>query len=171
MFLKEYFLNDSIMTMKYLPIWIVLGISVITSFVWSLATGVWSWFQLAKHFMGAFLLCFGFLKIIFYSYFVPAFRQYDLLGMKCLWYAKIYPFLEFFLGLVFLFLSKGFVQVAAVITALVMIQGSIGIILAIAQKKMLTCACVGGKFKLPLGGVSLTEDLLMLLLSILMIVF
>lgn len=155
--------------MKYLPLWIVLAISVLTSFVWSLATGSWSWFEISKHFMGAFLVCFGLLKIIFFPYFVPAFRKYDILAMRSIIYARAYPFIEFVLGLAFLFFSYVIVMIASIITAIVMIIGSVGIITAISQKKMLTCACVGGKFKLPLGGVSLTEDLLMVLLSLLMI--
>lgn len=155
--------------MKYLPLWIVLVVSVITSLVWSLITGLWSWFEVSKHFMGAFLLCFGLLKVIFFSYFVPAFRKYDLLAMRSLMYARAYPFIELVLGLAFLFFPKAIVILAAIITAIVMLVGSVGIIKAIAQKKMLTCACAGGKFKLPLGGVALTEDLMMVLMSLLMI--
>lgn len=88
------------------------------------------------------------------------FLGYDLLAQRYVPYSKIYPFAEAFAGI-------GMVaMVATPLVALVaLFIGSIGaasVYRAVyVQKRELKCACVGGNSNVPLGFVSLTENLMM----------
>ncbi len=93
--------------------------------------------------------------------FSNSFITYDLLAMKQVRYAYVYPFLEAYAGL-------GMIAgIAAIFVAPVSIFiGSIGAVSVVKavyiDKRELICACVGGDSKVPLGFVSLTENLFML---------
>ena len=93
--------------------------------------------------------------------FSNSFITYDLLAMKLIPYAYIYPFLEAYAGL-------GMIAgLSAILVAPVSIfigtVGAISVIKAVyIDKRELTCACVGGDSKVPLGFISLTENLFML---------
>ncbi|MGP9803059.1 MauE/DoxX family redox-associated membrane protein [Rheinheimera sp. NSM] len=93
--------------------------------------------------------------------FSNSFITYDLLAMKLIPYAYVYPFLEAYAGL-------GMIAgLSAILVAPVSIfigtVGAISVIKAVyIDKRELTCACVGGDSKVPLGFVSLTENLFML---------
>jgi len=93
--------------------------------------------------------------------FSNSFITYDLLAMKLIPYAYVYPFLEAYAGL-------GMIAgLPAILVAPVSIfigaVGAISVIKAVyIDKRELTCACVGGDSKVPLGFVSLTENLFML---------
>lgn len=101
--------------------------------------------------------------------FSNSFITYDLLAMKLIPYAYIYPFLEAYAGL-------GMIAgLSAILVAPVSIfigtVGAISVIKAVyIDKRELTCACVGGDSKVPLGFVSLTENLFMLAAGIWMFV-
>ncbi|SEH65765.1 Glutaredoxin [Rheinheimera pacifica] len=93
--------------------------------------------------------------------FSNSFITYDLLAMKLIPYAYIYPFLEAYAGLGMIAgLSAILVAPVAILIGTV---GAISVIKAVyIDKRELTCACVGGDSKVPLGFVSLTENLFML---------
>ena len=101
--------------------------------------------------------------------FSNSFITYDLLAMKLIPYAYVYPFLEAYAGL-------GMIAgLSAILVAPVSIfigtVGAISVIKAVyIDKRELTCACVGGDSKVPLGFVSLTENLIMLAAGVWMFV-
>lgn len=154
--------------MKYLPIAIISSISILISIIWMGVEGVWSWMFFFQRFMGSFLSCFGIMKIVFFKGFVEMFSRYDVLAKRSKEYAFAYPFVEILLGMGYLFFH--FVVVLSIITFILMLIGAVGIILALRQKKVFLCACVGGKWNIPLSSLSLIENLLMALMSFLMIV-
>lgn len=101
--------------------------------------------------------------------FSNSFITYDLLAMRLIPYAYVYPFLEAYAGLGML------AGVSAIVVAPVAIfigsVGAISVIKAVyVDKRQLTCACVGGDSKVPLGFVSLTENLFMLTAGVWMFV-
>jgi hypothetical protein len=57
-----------------------------------------------------------------------------------------------------------------VFTALIMLSGLIGVILAMRLSQPIQCACLGAGFNLPIGNVTLVENGLMLLMSLLMMI-
>ncbi|OFC72456.1 MauE/DoxX family redox-associated membrane protein [Alteromonas confluentis] len=93
--------------------------------------------------------------------FTNSFITYDLLAMRHLRYAYIYPFLEAFAGI-------GMVAMlpAVLIAPISLFIGTIGAVSVVKavyiDKRELKCACVGGDSNVPLGFVSLSENLFMI---------
>lgn len=96
------------------------------------------------------------------------FLGYDLLAQKRPRYAYFYPFAEGFAGLGML---AGLWT--PLIAAPALFIGSIGAISVFKavyiDKRELRCACVGGDSKVPLGAISLTENLMMVVLPLWML--
>ncbi len=101
--------------------------------------------------------------------FSNSFITYDLLAMKVVPYAYVYPFLEAFVGIGMVAgLSAYFV---APISLLIGTVGAISVFKAVyIDKRELKCACVGGDSNVPLGFISLTENLFMIAAGIWMLV-
>ena len=100
--------------------------------------------------------------------FTTQFITYDLLAMKYLPYAKIYAFAEAYAGIGMLsgLNPLYFAPVALIIGTI----GAISVIKAVyIDKRSLKCACVGGDSNVPLGFVSLTENLMMVSAAIYML--
>lgn len=92
--------------------------------------------------------------------FADQFITYDLLAMRVLRYAYLYPFAEALVGIGML---SGIA--APWIASIALFIGSIGacsVVKAVyVDKRELQCACVGGDSNVPLGFISLTENLMM----------
>lgn len=102
--------------------------------------------------------------------FTNQFITYDLLGMKSLHYAYTYPFAETFIGLSMLAKTLSFI--AAPIAFVVGSIGTVSVIKAVyLDKRDLKCACVGGNSNVPLGFISLTENITMIAVSIWMLIY
>lgn len=93
--------------------------------------------------------------------FANSFITYDLLAMRNPRYAYIYPFAEAFVGIGMLASLSGFI--VAPVSLFIGAVGAISVIKAVyIDKRDLKCACVGGDSNVPLGFVSLTENLFMI---------
>ena len=100
--------------------------------------------------------------------FATMFLNYDLLAKRWVPYGRVYPFAEF---------GAGALMVAGVLTWLsVPIALFIGTVGAVSvfkavyiDRRELKCACVGGDSNVPLGFVSLTENLMMIGMAVWMI--
>ena len=115
--------------------------------------------------MGFFLVLLSLQKITDLNSFKNSFANYDLITKKLPFYALVYPFLELFAGLGFIN-SAGLLFVALV-SSFTGFFGSLSIIKAVyIDKRDLNCACAGGNTNLPLGFVSLSENLIMFLMGI-----
>lgn len=92
--------------------------------------------------------------------FTNQFVTYDQLSMRYVPYAYAYPFLEGYAGVAMLAgLAPWFVAPVALFIG---IEGAISVVKAVyVDKRELKCACVGGDSNVPLGFVSLSENLLM----------
>lgn len=101
--------------------------------------------------------------------FANSFMTYDLLALKKPGYANVYPYLEAYVGLAML---AGLP--ALLISPVAVVIGSIGAISVIKavyiDKRDLKCACVGGNSNVPLGFISLTENVVMVAAGILMFI-
>ena len=92
--------------------------------------------------------------------FSNQFITYDLLAMKHVRYAYVYPFAEAYAGLGMLAgLPALMVSPVSIFIGAI---GAVSVIKAVyVDKRELKCACVGGNSDLPLGFISLTENLAM----------
>ena len=96
--------------------------------------------------------------------FATMFLNYDLLAKRWLPYAKIYPFAEALSGI--LMLSGALIWLAAPIMLFIGTIGAWSVFKAVyLEKRELKCACVGGDSNVPLGFVSLTENLMMMFMG------
>ncbi|AUI81019.1 MauE/DoxX family redox-associated membrane protein [Alteromonas macleodii] len=102
--------------------------------------------------------------------FTNSFITYDLLAMRWLRYGYIYPFIEAYAGI-------GMVaQLPAITVApfslFIGTVGAISVFKAVyVDKRELKCACVGGDSNVPLGFVSLSENIFMIAGALLMLSF
>ncbi|HEX3099970.1 MAG TPA: MauE/DoxX family redox-associated membrane protein [Patescibacteria group bacterium] len=135
------------------------------------ATLLWSHWQslhgleVMRIFMAMFFLVFSFFKLADIRGFATSYMGYDIIAKKINWYGYAYPFIELALGLAFLFNLNGADWVTLVIT----IIGAVGVGKELLRKSNIKCACLGTYINLPLSTVSLTEDLLMGAMALIMI--
>lgn len=100
--------------------------------------------------------------------FSNTFLGYDLLARRYVPYAYFYPFAEALAGV--LMVAGALTWLAAPLAIFIGAIGSVSVFYAVyIQKRELKCACVGGDSSVPLGPVSLGENLLMLLMGVWML--
>lgn len=101
--------------------------------------------------------------------FATMFLNYDLLAKRWVPYSYVYPFAE---GLAGILMIAGVAVWASVPIALVI--GGIGAVSVIKavyiDRRELKCACVGGSSNVPLGFLSLTENLMMIGMALWMLI-
>jgi glutaredoxin len=101
--------------------------------------------------------------------FSTMFLNYDLLARRWVPYGYVYPFAE---------LAAGVLMAASILTwfaaPLGLFIGGVGAVSVFkavyVDKRELKCACVGGDSNVPLGFVSLTENLMMVAMALWMLV-
>ncbi|MCI4646176.1 MAG: glutaredoxin [Hyphomonadaceae bacterium] len=97
--------------------------------------------------------------------FATQFLGYDLLAQKYVRYAKLYPFGEAVAGV--LMVAGALTWLSAPIALFIGTVGAISVYKAVyIDKRELRCACVGGDSNVPLGFISLTENLMMIAMGI-----
>ena len=100
--------------------------------------------------------------------FSNQFITYDLLGMRYPRYAYVYPFVEMLAGV--MMIGGVMTYLAAPAALFIGTVGAISVFKAVyIDKRELKCACVGGNSNVPLGFISLTENLMMVGMAIWMI--
>ncbi|MEM7642803.1 MAG: MauE/DoxX family redox-associated membrane protein [Pseudomonadota bacterium] len=117
--------------------------------------------QVVPWFVATAMVLLGLQKLQDVESFSTMFLNYDLLARRWVPYGKIYPFVETGAGLLML---AGLLQWLAV-PAMLFIGtiGAVSVFKAVyVDKRELKCACVGGGSNVPLGFVSLTENLAMM---------
>ena len=99
------------------------------------------------------------------SSFSTMFLNYDLLAKRWVPYSYIYPFAEGLVGV--LMLSGALVFISAPLALFIGGVGAISVIKAVyIDNRDLKCACVGGDTAVPLGAVSLTENVMMVAMGV-----
>ncbi|MFA6965761.1 MauE/DoxX family redox-associated membrane protein [Bosea sp. (in: a-proteobacteria)] len=117
----------------------------------------------------AFSMCIlALLKLQDVERFSNMFLGYDLLAQRVVRYAYVYPFAEALAGVLMI---AGVLLWLAIPVALVTgLVGAVSVVKAVyIDKREIKCACVGGDSKVPLGFVSLTENLMMVGMAIWML--
>ena len=127
----------------------------------------WGWIEFMLDFMGLFYIVFSFFKMLDVNGFQDSFRMYDPLAKRIPIYGWIYPFIETSLGLMFLMRFE--VNIALIITLVVLGITTIGVTKTLLDKKSIRCACLGTALKLPMTEATLIENAIMIVMALLMI--
>lgn len=97
--------------------------------------------------------------------FATMFLGYDLLARRWVPYARVYPFAEGAAGI--LMAGHLLPWLSIPLALFIGTIGAISVFYAVyVQKRELKCACVGGSGRVPLGFVSLTENLFMIAMAL-----
>ncbi len=97
--------------------------------------------------------------------FSTMFLNYDLLAQRWVRYGYVYPFGEAIAGV--LMVAGALVWISAPIALFIGTIGAASVFKAVyIDKRELKCACVGGASNVPLGFVSLTENLMMIFMGL-----
>ena len=100
--------------------------------------------------------------------FATMFLNYDLLARRWLPYGHVYPYAEALAGL--LMIWGGLVWLSATIALVIGGIGAVSVIKAVyVDRREIKCACVGGDSNVPLGALSLTENVMMVAMALWML--
>ncbi|WP_425070433.1 MauE/DoxX family redox-associated membrane protein [Sagittula sp. S175] len=100
--------------------------------------------------------------------FTTMFLNYDLLARRKVAYAYIYPYAE--AAAAILMLAGTAAWISGPLALFIGTIGAVSVIKAVyIDKRELECACMGGSSNVPLGFVSLTENLVMMAMGLWMI--
>jgi glutaredoxin len=97
--------------------------------------------------------------------FSTMFLGYDLLARRWVPYSYVYPLAEFAAGA--LMAAHALDWLSIPLAAFIGTVGGVSVFYAVyIQKRELKCACVGGSSRVPLGFVSLTENVMMVAMAL-----
>ena len=153
----------------YRPIVAVFAMTALMALAASLAAyGTPFTVRAAEWFIAFSMVVLAILKLQNVDRFATMFLGYDLLAQRWVPYAMLYPYLEGLAGVLMIahvatWLS---VPVALVIGGI----GAVSVVKAVyVDRRDLKCACVGGDSNVPLGFVSLTENVMMVAMALWMV--
>ena len=147
------------------PLFIILGYIFIASILLNYKN--WNLTNAMLDFMGLFYIVFSFFKILDIKGFSMSFRMYDPLAKKAPIYASIYPFIEVLLGV--MFLTRYEVNIALVITVIVLGVTTIGVTQTLLNKRAIKCACLGTTLNLPMTEATFIENALMIIMALILL--
>lgn len=152
---------------SYTPVITVFAIAFLLASAISYTYGL-GFISIIKLFMGFSISILAMLKLQDIESFLNQFITYDLLAIKWLRYAYIYPIVEALIGIgIVASIFTSFIGIIAIIIGSI---GAVSVYYAVyIQKRELKCACVGGNSKVPLGFLSLTENIMMIVMGIWML--
>lgn len=124
---------------------------------------------LAAEWFVSFSMCgLAYLKLRDVESFSTMFLNYDLLARRWVPYAYVYPFAEGLAGV--LMTAHAFDWLSIPVALFIGTVGAASVFKAVyVDRRELKCACVGGDSNVPLGFVSLTENLFMIGMAIWML--
>ena len=161
--LRDYFnlKQESEFGSRYTPIIVIFSLAALMVAALMLKGGLAADVEpFVMNFIGITMVILALQKLQDLVAFSNQFITYDLLAMKHVRYAYVYPFAEAYAGLGMLAgLPALMVSPVSIFIGAI---GAVSVIKAVyVVKRELKCACVGGNSDLPLGFISLTENLAM----------
>jgi glutaredoxin len=124
--------------------------------------------RVLPNFIATAMILLAMLKLQDVERFSTMFLNYDLLARRWVPYGYIYPFAE--LGAGVLMLAGALTWLSAPVALFIGGVGAVSVFKAVyVDKRQLKCACVGGSSNVPLGFVSLTENLMMIAMAVWML--
>ncbi len=116
-------------------------------------------------FIGFSMAVLALLKLQNIENFATMFLNYDLLAKRWVPYSYVYPFAEGLAGV--LMIAGVLTWLSVPIALFIGTVGAVSVFKAVyLDKRELKCACVGGSSNVPLGFLSLTENLMMVAMAV-----
>jgi glutaredoxin len=150
----------------YRPVVVLFALTALTAMAASYAvSGTPFTLKAAEWFIAFSMVALAMLKLQNVESFATMFLNYDLLAKRWVPYSYIYPYAE---GLAGVLMVAGALNWLSIPTALFIgTIGAVSVFKAVyIDKRELKCACVGGSSNVPLGFISLTENLMMIAMAI-----
>jgi hypothetical protein len=154
----------------YQPVIAVFGTAALMALAmnWA-ALGNLLTIRAAEWFIAISMCILAVLKLRDVESFSNMFLGYDLLAQRWVRYAFLYPFGEALAGV--LMIAGAVLWLAIPVALFIGLIGATSVIKAgYIDRRELKCACVGGDSNVPLGLISLTENLMMIAMAIWMLV-
>lgn len=155
---------------SYQPVIAIFGMAAAMAVVAAaVATGQWLDIRTLEWFIAFSMCALAVQKLQDVEGFSTMFLNYDLLARRWVPYSRIYPFAEALAGVLMIghLLPWLSIPVALFIGSI----GAVSVIKAVyIDRRELKCACVGGGSRVPLGFVSLTENLMMVAMAMWMLI-
>ncbi|WBQ10913.1 hypothetical protein L2D01_03820 [Hyphomonadaceae bacterium ML37] len=118
-----------------------------------------------ERFIAISMVLLGLQKLTNVDAFATMFLNYDLLARRWVPYGRIYPFAEAGAGV--LMLAGSLIWIASPVALFIGTIGAVSVFKAVyIDRRELKCACMGGDSRVPLGFISLTENLIMIAMAI-----
>ena len=122
----------------------------------------------AEWFIGMSMIVLALLKLQNVETFATMFLNYDLLAKRWVPYSYAYPFAEGGAGV--LMVAGALTWLSAPVALFIGTIGAVSVFKAVyVDRRDLKCACVGGSSNVPLGFISLTENLMMIAMAVWMV--
>ncbi len=151
---------------EWIPLAIVFGFILMLSFLTMSITQT-TQRNFLSYSMGYFFLLFSLFKLIDLKAFVAGYQEYDILSKAWPSWAYFYPFLELWLGA--LYLSRKDSLLINLITIATSLITCLSVGLSLRKKEALHCVCLGTVLKVPLTTISFAEYGLMAIMAVFMI--
>jgi glutaredoxin len=154
----------------YQPVIAVFGMAALMALAASWAAfGTIVTVRAAEWFIAFSMCILAILKLRDLEGFSNMFLGYDLLAQRVVRYAYVYPFAEALAGV--LMIAGALMWFSVPVALFIGSIGAVSVFKAVyIDKRELKCACVGGDSNVPLGFISLTENLMMVGMAIWMLV-
>ena len=150
----------------YTPVIAIFSVAFLMALAVSWAAfGTLLTFRVVEWFIAISMTLLGIQKLQDVESFSTMFLNYDLLAKRWVRYGYIYPFAETLAGV--LMIAGALTWLSAPVALVIGTIGAVSVFKAVyIDKRELKCACVGGGSNVPLGFVSLTENLMMIAMGL-----
>lgn len=156
--------------LAYWPVVAVFAMALLMALAASYAAfgSIWT-VRAAEWFIAMSMCILAILKLRDVEGFSNMFLGYDLLAQKWVPYAYVYPFGEALAGI--LMIAGALLWIAIPVALVIGTIRAVSVFKAVyVDRRELKCACVGGDSNVPLGFISLTENLMMIAMAVWMLV-
>ncbi|MFP5077162.1 MauE/DoxX family redox-associated membrane protein [Rhizobium sp. YIM 134829] len=155
---------------SYRPVLAVFAITALMALASSHAAfGTPFTLRAAEWFIAFSMAVLALLKLQNIETFSTMFLNYDLLARRFVPYGRIYPFAEAGAGILMIAGVLNWISIP--VALFIGTIGAVSVFKAVyLDKRELKCACVGGSSNVPLGFLSLTENLMMIAMALYMLV-
>jgi len=151
---------------SYRPVIALFGMTLLMALAASFAVhGTPFTLRAGEWFIGFSMVVLALLKLQNVESFATMFLNYDLLAKRWVRYSYVYPFAEGLAGI--LMIAGALTWLSVPVALFIGTVGAVSVFKAVyVDRRELKCACVGGASNVPLGFVSLTENLMMIAMAV-----